>query len=388
VPLVFVHGVKTRDSAAYQRSVTQQRNMFARVALRGLAEDLHVSHPYWGDLAARPAWENASVPDGDFESFGADDQVALVVGEAVDGWADDNPLLSLARTDFLASLDLLWTLVPEARASSDLAELGAKAVAYADVNPVPPWLSDVNNDAQFLTRLAVEIDEWQPVATDAAHPEPWESFGLSDAWDGIREAAGRLVGLPGRAAGSAVLAVTRSKLHNVLSLFIGDVLVYLNTRGTSDNPGPIPELVIRALQDAEGRRTDQDPFLVAVGHSMGGNILYDVLTHYLTNTRVDALVTVGSQVSVFEELKLFHASDARIPSNTEPTVAAPVNIGRWINVFDRQDILSFVGRKVFGAVEDFEYSTGASVVGAHSSYFARPSFHKRLNERLTEALLR
>ena len=62
------------------------------------------------------------------------------------------------------------------------------------------------------------------------------------------------------------------------------------------------------------------------------------------------------------------------------------NIKHWINVFDKQDILSFVAANVFADVEDFEYSTGASALGAHTSYFKRPSFHKRLNERLREHL--
>ena len=39
MPLVFVHGVNTRDSDGYGRSVAKRRDLFAKVALRGLADN-------------------------------------------------------------------------------------------------------------------------------------------------------------------------------------------------------------------------------------------------------------------------------------------------------------------------------------------------------------
>ena len=180
----------------------------------------------------------------------------------------------------------------------------------------------------------------------------------------------------------------RSKAQGSASQFLGDVFVYLDKRGdAADAPGPIPTLVIEAL-DAARNSLDaaKDPYLIAMGHSMGGNILYDVLTYYRPDIEVDAFVTFGSQVPFFEELKLFHCSDTAIPSAATPKVALRAGIRRWINVFDRQDILSFSGKAIFERIEDLEYNTGASVLGAHSAYLERPSFHRRLNARLLERL--
>lgn len=386
MPLVFVHGVATRDGADYGKSIARKRDLFTQISLRGLTDSPTVSFPYWGGSAANPRWKNASVPSGDYESFGAEDEVAVLVQEVAGQVADNNPLLTFAHEDFPGSIDLLWTLVPQGSWVPDLGELGAKAIAYAEANPKPPWLADVSNDQQFLTELQVRVDEWQPENVVARPGEVWESFGAGGFWDRIKEAADRLVGLPGWAASSLVVKATRAKLHATVALFVGDIFVYLDKRdGENSATGPIPSVVIEALREARDAVTEQDPYLVVVGHSMGGDIVYDVLTHYDT-VKVDALVTVGSQVGLFEELKLFKQSDSAIPSNTQSHVRRPPNVAHWINVFDRRDILSFAGGKIFEDVDDYEYSTGEGLFGAHSSYFDKPSFHRRLNERLTKAL--
>jgi hypothetical protein len=389
MPLVFLHGVSTRDGNAYREGVRLQQALLGHATLRGLAEEPTITHPYWGAYGARPRWNNASIPDGAFESFGAADELAATVEESVSAWPAENALLETARKSLVTAVDLAWTLVPDSQASPEVAELGAKCVAYAEANPQPAWLGAVHNDQQFLTQLSIHVDEWDPreaATSDATEPGAWESFGIGDAWGRVREGMNRLVGLPGRTAGSAVVAATRARLHGHLSLFIGDIFVYLDERGESEAPGEVPQLVIKELEEADAARNARDPHLILIGHSMGGNILYDVLTHFRPSLSVDVLVTVGSQVAVFEELKLFRASDKEIPSRPGERVPRPGNVRHWINVFDRQDVLSYVAGNVFDGVQDFEYSTGASVVGAHSTYFRRPTFHRRLNEHLMKAL--
>lgn len=389
MPLVLVHGVSTRMSAAYRAAVKKQEDLLVRLALRGLASDPWVSHPYWGDRGAHPAWQGASLPAGDFESFGADEQLEAMVaglGPELDG---PHPLLSLARSRFIEAIDLLWALIPADRSSTEVAELGAKTLAYAEANQRPDWLGQVDNDQQFLTRLAIEVDAWEPVPAGAAADAEtsWESFGLADAWDRVSEGARRLLASPLRGAGSVAVAALRSTLQSAMATFFGDVFVYLAQRDAADGTaGPIPALIIAALDEAAAARSATDPHLVVVGHSLGGDILYDVLTHYRPDLGVDVLVTVGSQVPFFEELKLFHASRSDIPSAQTPKVSRPPGVAHWLNIFDRQDILSYSGSAVFDGINDFEYSTGASAFGAHTTYFERPSFHRRLNERLNELL--
>jgi hypothetical protein len=130
-----------------------------------------------------------------------------------------------------------------------------------------------------------------------------------------------------------------------------------------------------------------DPHLIVIGHSMGGNIMYDILSHFLPqlhpDTNVDLFVTVGSQVALFEELKLFAASDRSIPVNPQlDRVAKPSLVDRWLNVFDLNDVFAFTTEGVFGGTRDFHYSTGKGLLKAHSAYFILPSFHRRLAEQL------
>jgi len=387
MPLVFVHGVNVRDGDSYLDTVRNQHNLFARASLRGLVEHSTITHPYWGDLAADPKWHNACVPDGEYESFGAEDAVALTLEEAATAWPEENPILAIARRGLPDAVDVLWTLIPSREASPELAEMGARAVSYAESDPRPVWLQSVTNDQQFVTQLQINVNAWVPSSAGvAAQIGAWESFGSTDVWASVREGAARLVGIPGRAAGSVVVAATRSKVHGHLARFMGDIFVYLNERGDHVHPGPIPRLMIDAIEAASDARTEDDPHVLLVCHSMGGNIVYDVLTHYRPDLEVDALVTVGSQVGMFEELKVFRESNVAVPRQGGDRVTKPTNVKHWLNVFDRQDILSFATSRIFAEVIDFEYSTGSSVLGAHTSYFKRPSFHKRLNERLTEAL--
>ena len=42
-----------------------------------------------------------------------------------------------------------------------------------------------------------------------------------------------------------------------------------------------------------------------VGHSLGGVITYNILTHFAPEIAVDVFVSVGSQVALFEEMTLY-----------------------------------------------------------------------------------
>ncbi|MBB4716917.1 hypothetical protein BJ965_006799 [Streptomyces luteogriseus] len=63
-----------------------------------------------------------------------------------------------------------------------------------------------------------------------------------------------------------------------------------------------------------------------MAHSMGGNIVHDVLSFHRPKVHIDLLVTVGTQVGLFEELKLFAASDPGVPSPQVTKVLALRNV--------------------------------------------------------------
>src|SRR5260221_14113967 len=104
--------------------------------------------------------------------------------------------------------------------------------------------------------------------------------------------------------------------------------------------------------------------------------MYDILTEFWPALQVDCLITVGSQVGLFEEMKLYLASDPNVPPNYPGgRVPLPPNLKRWLNVFDSNDVLSYRGMPVFDGVQDFHYDTGFSTLQAHGGYFLRPSFY-------------
>src|SRR5204863_1948564 len=101
-------------------------------------------------------------------------------------------------------------------------------------------------------------------------------------------------------------------------------------------------LVLKAFDKARAAAPDE-PFVI-IGHSLGGVITFDLLSHYRPELEVDLFVSVGSQVAHFEELKLFKASDKSI--GTPKRATTPANIKRWINIYDEVDIFSYAAERV------------------------------------------
>jgi alpha-beta hydrolase superfamily lysophospholipase len=185
------------------------------------------------------------------------------------------------------------------------------------------------------------------------------------------------------------LRVARDSLHDKVALFIGDVFEYLHNRGTAKAPGDIVREVIAAIDAADSQRSTDDP-LILVGHSLGGVILYDILTHFIVDEKpdfeADALVTVGSQVGLFEEMKRFHASVGDTGIIGDRTVKAIAPATRvWINIYDDVDVFSFQAEPIFDKVQDFRFSSRTGALSAHSAYFLRPTLYRRLRRRLVDA---
>jgi hypothetical protein len=95
---------------------------------------------------------------------------------------------------------------------------------------------------------------------------------------------------------------------------------------------------------------------------------------------VDLFVTVGSQVSHFEEMKRFKTSNPTVKAPQR--ASTPANIKRWINIFDKVDIFSYTCDRVFDRVVDFEYDTQTYVIKAHGAYLEQDRFYARLRARM------
>lgn len=153
----------------------------------------------------------------------------------------------------------------------------------------------------------------------------------------------------------------RSAITEAAAPAAGDVLMYL-ARGE-----PIRSFIADTVAAVE-------PPVALVAHSLGGIASVDLLATR-AQPAVELLVTVGSQAPFLYELNALPALEfgAQLP----PTVP------RWVNIFDRRDLLAYTGARVFpGRVEDREVDNRAPFPRSHSAYFVNEHFWAVLDEVL------
>jgi hypothetical protein len=382
VPIVFVHGVATRTGVEYDDAVQARDALFRRYIYEHLhlPAGLPVTNAYWGDDAAEFRWGNASLPTEGVEAFGAEipfEDVALAEFVDAELESEDTALTSVASVDPESAFDLLWSVTAIGADEHRIEQLAALAHRASNILPeVTPADVQAADDWQLLERF-VGI-----VLAEGGHRADYEAFGADEVIDQLSEGLIRIRGAASRLGGRGAVKLLRSKLHENAALFFGDVMTYLNERGANrDDAGPIASKVMTTID--ESLASPSKTPLVIVAHSMGGNIAYDILSQFRPDLRCDVLVTVGSQVGLFEELCLLAKGKAQGCPDLDK-VAALSNVSRWINVFDYNDVLGFAASRIFDGVDDYAYSTGKGVLKAHGSYFVMPSFYRRLVTRLGE----
>lgn len=153
----------------------------------------------------------------------------------------------------------------------------------------------------------------------------------------------------------------RSAITEASAPAAGDVLMYL-ARGE-----PVRAFIADVVTAVGGP-------VVLVAHSLGGIASVELLATRALPA-VELLVTVGSQAPFLYEL------------NALPTLAfgaeLPCTVPRWVNIFDRRDLLAYTGAGLFpGRIEDREVDNGAPFPRSHSAYFANKRFYAVLDEVL------
>ncbi|WNE96450.1 hypothetical protein PS467_14455 [Streptomyces luomodiensis] len=187
-------------------------------------------------------------------------------------------------------------------------------------------------------------------------------------------------GFVARAAkGVAVRALNSylSPLSSLAHTFRGGI-----TKGSVPASGDILRYQVRGAGVRAAIRTAVDEAVAAgdgpvvlLAHSLGGIACADLLAEPDPPAGVELLVTVGSQAPFLYELDALTALRRGDP--------LPAAFPRWINVYDEQDLLGFVGAKVFpGRVTDVRVDTRQPFPRAHTSYFA----HQRLYDLLAPEL--
>ena len=419
MPILYVHGVNTRSRDGFLAMEGFLRRYVAP-ALTDDPDGVLIDDAYWGDAGVKLAWDGISRPRSRLLGQGADAsavsdlQGALTAASLADAFgrvaepaapsgasgsllaggstaAAGAPALRLHRLTPAALSDLLAVTIAGASAPSP--EQTRLILAADEVAEDPATAAALASAATPEDELELLLDL---VRARAGEPpaEALRGMGAGGFWsrigDRMRETADRALGLPAYAV-SVAAAELRGPLNDLVSVFAGDVFVYLTGRGEAGAPGPIPTILLDKLAAADANKQARggEP-LVVLTHSMGGQLVYDALTHFLPRTpalrgiRVDFWCATASQVGFFEEAKLFLASDKSI---REPDrVPFPgAHLGVWWNVWDHNDVISFTARDIIDGVRDGPYDTGLSLASAHGGYLTRPSFFRRFAEELATA---
>ncbi|MCB0162806.1 MAG: hypothetical protein KDI79_01180 [Anaerolineae bacterium] len=208
---------------------------------------------------------------------------------------------------------------------------------------------------------------------------------MMESWNRMAALAGHYL--------SRIVSLFRRPHFMQTTTFIGDAFHYLAVRGLAPQPGPIPARVLAAL--AEARRNQQsrngEP-LIVLSHSLGGLILYDIFTHFLPHMpayagiHVNFWTSISTQIGVFEEMKLFIASDARYGPDHPVPFPDRRFLSAWWNVWDSHDFLSFSVRGIIDGVDDEYFNSGLSVAGAHLACLKMSSFYTLFAEKLRKVV--
>lgn len=176
----------------------------------------------------------------------------------------------------------------------------------------------------------------------------------------------RTASYPGFMAGTTYMRWRRGKVTDVASPIANDILVY-QCRGQA-----IRDLIRENICELQ-------PPVVLLAHSLGGVACVDLLIAEDLQAHVKLLITVGSQAPYFYEINalqsLQYERNATLPNHFPP----------WVNLFSRQDFLSYVGGKIFpGKIVDREVTTWQPFPQSHSAYWARPQTYKLIREAISE----
>ena len=354
MPIVFVHGVAVRDPddpqyAAAQRLTRGADWPMVEAALREhVAPAVRPSAPervalirvYWGDLGAQPneVVEPPVAALSKVETLAALSPAEL--GEAL----QQSLFESLPPTQWPAAVDAAWATVADPAIRAQLAARTPKKQTS--------WL---------LKQVRGRLVE--------ASPE------LSRTWGqvGADFTAARRRNLR-RAMGGV-----RRPLEELVPVFVGDVLRYLDGRGVPGAPGPIVERVLAGLAQARDADRGAGEPLVVLSHSMGGQLVFDALTAFAGDVpggmpRVDFWCASGGQIGLFAELGVFAGGPPEGPSERVPEE----RLGYLWNAWSSTDVLSFPAEGRIAGAHDSDFAFPGGPGANHMAYLVEPDFYRTL----------
>ena len=237
------------------------------------------------------------------------------------------------------------------------------------------------------------------------HHAYWGDLAAGLAWDGASCPSdpgdlGSGVSHPGHLRSlrpptrSRVVADLRRPLNQLGAQFIGDVFSYLNGRGDETAPGPVPMRILDSLAKAQSTKERSGEPIVVLTNSMGGQIMYDIVTYFLPRLkeysaiRVDFWCSVASQIGLFEEMKLFLVSSPEYGRRHGNRVPFPDrrHLGTWLNVWDVDDVISYSVAEIIEGVDDMSFRVGRPLLQEHIGYLQEDAFYMLLADHVGRAL--
>jgi len=365
--VLIVHGTGVRSAAfkvSFDAAVTT-----ARAA--GVVASFHQC--LWGDPLGIE-FAGLSLPDPPEEA----ERRKMDAEDETWAWRFDNPLLELEQMTIAAERDSragafgpqVWRgefkRIHAYKPTQDLLALLAREqlgaywpAAWGELLAHPVVVSAFEQSGvagelpeckQALARAAVAT--LNNVAVSSARSGPSASLRaklcsrLSEDWGQVYGLGTKLADLTARAMTAGVRR-RRNPLNFAIASAIGDILLY-QLHGDR----------IRAF--IRSKIEDLTPPVTIVAHSLGGIACMDLLA-MAGPPEVEHLVTVGSQTPYFYEIGALTA--------LAPPEQPPASFPRWLNLYDRNDFLSFVGEQLFlDRVEDHETRSGQPFPASHSSY--------------------
>lgn len=401
--IVFVHGITVR--------LTRFNDLLATVRKGFMVQNANfvVDGCYWGDMASSLRYDGASIPDFISGKRSFD-------GAAVDPDDDqqltmlllDDPLLELrllkdpedfepSGAGFMplpAGIDIRNQTLDAARrriaatSAVDAEVLAATGTELSDLK-VQALVKDCFDAAgrsdralgvvELIDPLARAITASLYAAVEGKAPKFDQRFQWRRAevrvqqllevelagqrgWigDKLKNVAG---GAGSRAVTFAMRHGLRKRIMQSCSLFVGDVLAYMANRDQVQ--AALGQVITTSLAAHQGP-------LTLVGHSLGGIICFDYCLR--TAQPIERLVTVGSQVGLFAELGVF---PTLVPSGTAK-LTTPAVVQKWINIYDPNDILSFLAEPILTNVKDIDFNTKSPFPVAHSEYWNQQPLYAQM----------
>lgn len=155
-------------------------------------------------------------------------------------------------------------------------------------------------------------------------------------------------------------------LMDKVSPGMGDI-IYSQRRGEA-----ILDLLRQRIAALEGE-------VSVVGHSLGGVLLFDLLSSDNAPSNVSRLITVGSQSAYFgacDALKTL-----RLDTSTNK-IALPDHFPDWLNIFDTTDFLSFCAERSFSpagrSVTDRQVTSKVPFPDSHGAYWRNSEVYKAI----------